>query len=70
MKLNSEEIKNLILSLVQDVVFEYDNPWSRTKFEVGYNDIVKIYSDIDDLMNDTIFDGRSLSDIADEIEIE
>ena len=54
MKLNSEEIKNLILSLVQDVVFEYDNktccinPWSRTKFEVGYNDIVKIYSDIDD----------------------
>ena len=46
------------------------NPWSRTKFEVGYNDIVKIYSDIDDLMNDTIFDGRSLSDIADEIEIE
>lgn len=33
-------------------------------------DIVKIYSDIDDLMNDTIFDGRSLSDIADEIEIE
>ena len=84
MKLNSEEIKNLIpndydeliLSLVQDVVFEYDNktccinPWSRTKFEVGYNDIVKIYTDIDDLMNDTIFDGRSLSDIADEIEIE
>ena len=73
---NTEEIKNLILSLVQDVVFEYDNktccinPWSRTKFEVGYNDIVKIYSDIDDLMNDTIFDGRSLSDIADEIEIE
>lgn len=68
--------KNLILSLVQDVVFEYDNktccinPWSRTKFEVGYNDIVKIYSDIDDLMNDTIFNGRSLSDIADEIEIE
>lgn len=37
---------------------------------MGYNDIVKIYSDIDDLMNDTIFDGRSLSDIADEIEIE
>lgn len=76
MKLNSEEIKKLILSLVQDVVFEYENktccinPWSRTKFEVGYNDIVKIYSDIDDLMNDTIFDGRSLSDIADEIEIE
>ena len=32
--------------------------------------VIMTLSDIDDLMNDTIFDGRSLSDIADEIEIE
>ena len=76
MKMTAQEIKNLILSLVQDVVFEYNglscciNPWSDHKFEVGYGDEAKTYSDIDTLMNDRIFDGRSLSEISNEIEIE
>ena len=37
MKLNSEEIKNLILSLVQDVVFEYDNRLVVSIHGVGLN---------------------------------
>lgn len=76
MKMSANAIKNLILSLVQDVVFDYGgktcciNPSSANSFELGYNDDVKLYSDIDDLMNDPIFGGKSLTDIADIIEIE
>ena len=47
------DLKNLILSLTQDVVFEYDgavaciNPWNDQKFEVGYDNKVKTYDNID-----------------------
>lgn len=73
--MNRDELKNLILSLNQDVVFEYAglqcciNPWNSKKFEVGYGDFVKEYNDIDTLMNDKIFSQKSLSDICSTIEL-
>lgn len=76
MKMNAQDIKNLIVSIVQDVVFEYNNktccinPYNKHKFELGYGNKVKTYNDIDDLMNDKIFKGKSLYDIAESIDIE
>lgn len=40
------------------------NPWNAHKFELGYADITKTYSCIGDLMNDPIFDGKTLTKIA------
>lgn len=74
--MNCYSIKKLILSLLQDVVFEYDNktccinPWHEHKFELGYGDFIKDYSDIDELMNDKIFNGKSLCEISNIIDIE
>ena len=76
MKLNATDLKNLILTLVQDIVFHYDgvtgciSPWNATRIDMSYGDFFKKYSDVDSLMSDTIFNGKSLNEIADEIEIE
>lgn len=76
MKTTSEQLRDTILSLTQDVVFVYNgitcciNPWNASKFELGYGDTVRTYDDIDELMNDKIFAGQSLNDIADKIDVE
>ena len=65
-----DQLKELILSLTQDVTFEFEgeyaciNPWNSKKIEVGYGDIVKTYQNIDDVMNDKIFHGKALKDIC------
>lgn len=70
------ELQGLILSLVQDVTFEYNgkysciNPWNLKKFEVGFGDKIKTYNNINDLMNDKFFDDRSLNEISECIEID
>ena len=70
------ELKKQILSLTQDITFEYHgksaciNPWSEDKFEVGFGDIAKTYTDIEDLMNDPLYDGKTLSQICDKLNIE
>ncbi len=71
--MTASDIKNKILLFTNDVIFTYKdedifiNPWSIHKFELGYKDIVKTYADIDELMNDKIFDGKSLTEIAPEV---
>jgi hypothetical protein len=74
--MDAKYLKNLILSLTQDVVFKYNNgsacinPMNINKFEVGFKDAIKMYQDIDDLFADKIFDGKSLNEIAEKIELE
>lgn len=74
--MKSYDLKNLILSLNQDVVFDFHgktcciNPWSSKKIELGYMDTAKTYTDIDKLMQDPIFDGKSLNQISSEIVLE
>ena len=74
--MKSKDLKNLILSLTQDVVFEYDgavaciNHWNENKFEVGYDNKVKTYDNIDDLLDDPFYHGKSLSEIAEELDID
>lgn len=71
-----KDLKKLILSLTQDVVFEYDgavaciNPWNEAKIEVGYDDSTKIYDDIDDVMNDPFYHGKSLQEISKQLNID
>ena len=71
-----DALKDLILSLTQDITFEYDgaygckNPWNTHKFEVGYDGKVKTYSNIDELMKDRFYHGKSLSAIAEKMNID
>ena len=73
--MKSDKLKKLILSLTQDVVFMYDgvcaciNPYHEHKIEVGYDDNVKVYDNIDDVMNDSFYHGKSLQEIADKIDV-
>lgn len=72
----AEDLKNLILSFTQDVIFEYDgavaciNPWNESKIEAGYDNKVKTYNNIDDVMNDLFYHGKSLTEIAEILNIE
>ena len=74
--MKSENLKALILSLTQDIVFEYDggvaciNPWNETRIEAGYDDKVKIYDNIDEVMIDPLYHGKSLQEIAEQINLD
>ena len=71
-----EKLKELILSLTQDVIFEYDgavaciNPWNETRIEVGYDDKMKTYDNIDDVMSDPFYHGKSLQEISEQLNID
>ncbi len=73
--MNAKSIKNLILSLTQDIEFSYNNvdgsiiPLSRDNISMSYGDANKNYKDVDTLLNDPFFNGKSLSDIVSDIEI-
>ena len=73
--MKADDIKQEILMLTNHVQFKYNgaiafiDPYSETNFYLGYKDIDKYYTDIDDLMNDPVFDGESLNEIADKIEL-
>ena len=74
--MKAKNLKELILSLTQDVVFEYDgavaciNPWNEAKIEVGYDDNTKMYDNIDDVMNDPFYHGKSLQEISEQLNID
>lgn len=74
--MKKSELKRQILSLTQDITFDYHgktaciNPWSEDRFEVGFGDAARTYSSIEDLMNDPLYDGKSLLQICDQLNIE
>lgn len=74
--MNAVDLKDWILSFTQDIEFYYNdvhcliNPYNAHKFYMGYKDIDKYYTDIDELMSDPIFDGKPLRDIAGQIELD
>lgn len=73
--MSAKNLKKLILEFTADICFDYDNksacinPWNENKFEVGYGDDVMLFNNIDDLMSATVFDGKSLNEIADKITV-
>ena len=74
--MKAKNLKELILSLTQDVVFEHDgavaciNPWNEAKIEVGYDNKMKTYDNIDDVMYDPFYHGKSLQEISEQLNID
>ena len=70
------ELKKQIMSLTQDITFEYHgksaciNPLAAEKFQVGFGDVAKTYTNIKDLIEDPLYDGKSLSQICEDLKIE
>ena len=69
--MTAQQIKDIIMSFLNDVMLDYPdhdmifiNPFNENKFELSYDDISKTYDNIDDLMTDRIFDGKTLIEIA------
>lgn len=69
--MTAQQIKDIIMSFLNDVMLDYPdhdmifiNPFNENKFELSYDDISKTYDNIDDLMTDRIFDGKTLTEIA------
>lgn len=71
--MNVQDLKDWILSLAQDIEFEYAghhgvvSPWNKHSFTLCYNGASKDYNDIDKLMSDATFNGLSLNQIAGEL---
>lgn len=71
-----DDLKKMILSLTQDITFEFEgeyaciNPYNSKKIEVGYGEKVKTYSDIEGVMNDRFYHGKSLKDICSQLQID
>ena len=72
------ELKKIILECCNDVLFTYGGKeagiTSEVKdyvptFHVWYGSATKKYSDVDDLMNDPFFGGKSLNELIGKIEI-
>ena len=72
--MKASELRDWILSLAQDIEFWYKGyhgvicPWNAHSFTMNYAGEDKDYIDIEDLMSDKIFNGMSLSQIAEGLE--
>ncbi len=68
-----KELREEILSLTYDIQFEYKGvnglimPYSENDFVLSYGDADKHYTDINDVMNDKFFAGKSLIEISQEV---
>lgn len=71
-----EKVKNRILEFCSHFTFEYDDkicgidPYNFNEFDMWYGEnVTHTASSIDEVMNKPFFDGKSLTQIADEIKI-
>ena len=71
------ELKQVILDCCDDVLFTYNGEASGITsdvkdyvptFHAWHGEAVKDYSDVDELLSDPFFGGRSLNDLIDKIE--
>lgn len=68
--MSADKLKKLIISLTQDIEFEYNGikgaicPFSHSSFSVSFGDEEKAYNNIDDVMKTTIIGGEPLEKIA------
>lgn len=74
--MTAQQIKDIIMSFLNDVMLDYPehdmifiNPFNENKFEMSYEDISKTYDNIEDLMTDRIFDGKTLAEIAPQLTV-
>lgn len=71
--MTKKELYDYINSLAGDIDFEYQGihgavcPFSRTDIAISYGDIAKTYDDIETALNDKLFNGKSLNEIAEDL---
>ena len=72
-----EDLKDIIIQCVNDVLFSYNGKSCGITsevhdyvptFQMWYGDKTDEFSDINELINDKFFDGKSLSNLFHEIE--
>lgn len=77
--MTSSEYKEKLLMESCDVVFSCKNKpcgvtpiydGKSTRYEAWYGEELKVYSSIDDYLNDPIYDGKSITQLLDEKAIE
>ena len=74
--MDRQKMYDWISALTDDIVFTYNGkhclimPYSAHKILLSYGDKDKMYQDIDALMSDNFFDGKSLIDILDQIDFD
>lgn len=69
--MTKDELQDMILSFTNDILLDYPehdtifiNPFHIHKFLLSYENIEKTYASIEELMNDKIYSGKSLSEIV------
>lgn len=71
------ELKQIILGCLDDVLFTYNKKSSGITsdvkdyvptFHVWHGSATKDYTNVDDLMSDPFFSGKSINDLIDEVE--
>lgn len=76
--MNAEELKGIISECCNDVAFSYNGKASGMtvevhghvpKFQVWHGDETKEYDNVDDVMSDTFYSGKSLNELAELVEI-
>ena len=74
--MNIDDLKNLILSLTRDIEFRYNDaagvisPYSDHEFNMGFRGDSKDYDNIDELITDPFYDGKSLNEISNQITLQ
>ena len=74
--MTSEQLREEILSLTRDIQFVYKGvnglimPYSDDDFVLCYGDDDKQYTDIDEVMSDKFFDGKSLNEICESVDFD
>lgn len=72
--MSARELRDWILSLVQDIEFNYEgihgviSPTSETELNLFFNDENFYYDNINDLMSAKVICGKSLNDISTELD--
>lgn len=74
--MTAKEIRDRLNEMVSHITFEYKgkpcgvDPLSQTHYEIWYGDVDMVATSLDEVMTTPFFDGKSLSEIAEEIEID
>ena len=76
--MTANELREIIRECCNDVIFTYDNKESGVTstvrdyiptFQVWHGDDHKYYSDVDELMTDKFYSGKSLDELVEIVEI-
>lgn len=73
--MNIFELYEMIDSLAGDIEFDYEGihgavcPFNRTNIAISYGDEAQSHNCIEDVLNDRMFNGKCLKEIAEKLDI-